>query len=215
MVTITFPIGWTTACTVLISKETSQNRLIVHTCFVHQWQWLMHSCQNIWHWFLGYWIWMTTSCTNIPYLDQPGIGTFICLLVVVSWMDSYTHLCPSQPPFWLWFYLGSSLLVSMLLYLCLLSSGRGFFMELIAVFGSYPSLSVDITVHYLPLAFLMSICIVSIHVLGPASLDTSSLCTEAPYPYTMPRQMSLSRVLYTRNSIHGMEDIHDLALSAI
>ena len=109
---------------------------------------------------------MTTSCTNIPYLEQPGIGTFICLLAVVSWMDTCTHLCPSQPPFWLWFYLGSSSLVSMLLYLCLLSSGRGFFMELMCCLWqlSY-SLSVDITVHYLPLAFLMSIRIVSIHVL--------------------------------------------------
>lgn len=103
-----FPIEWTTACTVLISKETSQNRLIVHTCFVHQRSWLMHSCQNIWHWFLGYCIWMTTSCTNIPYLEQPGIGKFICLLVVVSWMDSYTYISPSQPPFWLWFHLGVS-----------------------------------------------------------------------------------------------------------
>jgi len=51
----------------------------------------------------------------------------------------------------------------MLLYLCLLSSGRGFFMELMCC---YPSLSVDITVHYLPLAFLISIRIVSIHVLS-------------------------------------------------
>ena len=120
VVTITFPIEWTTACTVLISKETSQNRLIVHTCFVHQRWWLMHSCQNSWHWFVGYYIWMTTSCTNIPYLEQPGIVTFICLLVVVSWMDSYTYLSPFQPPFWLWFHLGSFSLVFKLLYLCLL-----------------------------------------------------------------------------------------------
>ena len=44
-----------------------------------------------------------------------------------------------------------------------------------------------------------------IYTCPQASLDTTSLCTEAPFPYTMPQQMSISRVLYTRNSIHGME----------